>query len=67
MKSRSQGYDINRPKWRYGQKYTQYKMCLSIMRLYVLSNTKATFEDQLMKKLSNTEGELKNFAYKKSV
>ena len=42
-------------------------MCLSIMRLYVLSNTKATFEDQLMKKLSNTEGELKNFAYKKSV
>ena len=34
--------------------------------LYVLSNTKATFEAQFMKKLSNTEVELeKSVAYKK--
>ena len=36
--------------------------------LYVLSNTEATFEAQFMKKLSNTEAELKKSdAYKKSV
>ena len=34
--------------------------------LYVLSNTEATFEAQFMKKLSNTEAELKKSdAYKK--
>ena len=31
IKSRSQRYDINRPGTRHGQKYTKYKMCLSIM------------------------------------
>ena len=31
MKNRSQRYDINRPSPRYGHKYTQCKMCLSIM------------------------------------
>ena len=36
-------------------------------RLYVISNTKATFEAQFIKKLSNTEAELKeSFAYKKA-
>ena len=66
MKSRSQRYDIKRPSPRYGQKYTKCKMYLSKMRLYVLSNTKATFEAQFMKKFSNTEAELKiSVAYKK--
>ena len=31
MKSRPQRYDIYRPRPRHGQKYTQYKMCLSII------------------------------------
>ena len=31
MKSRSQRYDINRSRPRHGQKYTKYKMRLSIM------------------------------------
>ena len=42
--------------------------CLSMMWcLYILSNTKATFEARFMKKLSNTETELrKSVAYKKA-
>ena len=31
MKNRSQIYDINRPRLRHGEKYTKYKMYLSIM------------------------------------
>ena len=31
MKSRSSRYDINRPRRRYGHKYTKYKICLDIM------------------------------------
>ena len=57
MKNRSQIYDINRPRPRHGHKYTKYKMCISI-----ISNTLATFEAQFMKKLSNTEAELKKKA-----
>ena len=61
MKNGSHEFDINRPSSRHGHKYTIYKMCLSIMMvwLYVLSNTQATFEAQFMKKLSNTQAALK--------
>ena len=31
MKNRSERYDINSPRPRHEQKYTEYKMCLSIM------------------------------------
>ena len=31
MKNRSQGYDINRTRPRYGHGYTKYKMCLGTM------------------------------------
>ena len=31
MNNRSERYDINRPRLRYGHKFTTYKMCLSIM------------------------------------
>ena len=31
IKNRSHRYDMNRPRSRYGQKYSKYKMCLSIM------------------------------------
>ena len=33
MKNRSQIYNINRPRPRYGHKYTKYKMCLSTMMI----------------------------------
>ena len=29
MKNKSQTYEINRPKTRYGHKYTKYKLCLA--------------------------------------
>ena len=33
MKNRLHRYDINRPRLRHGHKYSEYKMCLSIMML----------------------------------
>ena len=65
-KNRSHRYGKNRPRFRHGHKYRTYKKCLSIMMLiYILSNTYAAYEAQFMKKLSNTETELKkNVAYK---
>ena len=39
MKNRTHGCDIYRPKPRHGHKYTNDKMCLSIIWLNVLSNT----------------------------
>ena len=54
MKNRSNG-----PRSRHEHKYSKEK-CLLLWRcLYVLSNTWATFEAQFLKKLSNTEVELK--------
>ena len=43
MKKRSHRFDINRTRLRHGNKYTKYKICLSVM-MYVLSDTLATFE-----------------------
>ena len=31
MKNRSHIYDINRSRHRHGHRYTEYKMCLSLM------------------------------------
>ena len=31
IKDRLRRYDINRPRTRHEQKYTKYKMCLSVM------------------------------------
>ena len=39
MKNRSHKYDINRPGPGHGHRYSKYKTYLSIMMLYVLSNT----------------------------
>ena len=68
MKTRSHRYDLNRPKLRQRHKYSKYEKCVSMIMLYVLNNTSATFETQFMKKLSNTKTELKkkNVAYKKA-
>ena len=59
MKNGSHRYKINRPRPRYGRRYTKYKSCRSIRMVYVLSKTQATFETQFMKKLINTEVKLK--------
>ena len=59
LKNRSHKHDINRPRSRHGRKYSKYKKCLTMMCLYVWSNTWATFEAQFMKNLKKTEAELK--------
>ena len=50
MKNRSHRCDINRPRSRHEHKYSGYKKCITVMFVC---------EAQFMKKLSNTEGELK--------
>ena len=68
IKNKSHRYNINRPRPRHELKYTKYKLCLSIMMVYVSSDSQATFEAHFMKKLSSAEAELKkSVAYKKSV
>ena len=65
---RSHWYDINRPRSRHGHKYSEYKKCLNWQCWYVLSNTESTLDPQFIRKLSNTENELKkSVAYKKSM
>ena len=59
MKNRLNRYNINRLRSRHGHKYTKYKYVSVKWWLYVLSNTKATFEAQFMKKFSKTKAELK--------
>ena len=60
LKNISHMCDMNRPRPRHGHKHSKHKVCLS--------NTKAKFEAQFKKKLSNNEAELKkSVAYKKSV
>ena len=54
MKNRSHRYDINRRSSRQGNKSSKYKKCLSMMLLIMCQ-----YVAQFMKKLSNTETELK--------
>ena len=68
MKNRSQRCNITRPRPRHGHKYTKYKLCLSIMMAICVKQQLTTFEAQFMKKLRNTEAELKKkktFSYKR--
>ena len=51
--------DINRPERRQRHKYTKYKSASIRLCLYVLIKPKTTFKAQLIKKLRNTEAELK--------
>ena len=58
MKNRSHKYDINRPRPRHGQKYTNYKKCISMMLICIkkhLSNIRSS----VYEKVENTEAELK--------
>ena len=36
MKNRSHRYDINRPRFRLGHKYSKYRKCLSMMMLTLI-------------------------------
>ena len=51
--NRSHRYDINRPRSRHGDKCNKYKKCLILMMH--IDHTRSQF----MRKLSNTEAELK--------
>ena len=59
MKNKSQLYDINRPRPRYGPKYTKYKMFVSIIVIYIKQYLNNIWRFQFMKKVSSTETELK--------
>ena len=66
-KKRKLRYDINRPRSRYGHKYSKYKKFLSMMIHICIKQHLATFEAQLTKMLSSTEDELnKSVAYKRT-
>ena len=58
--------DMNRPKHRQRHKYTKYKKCLDKIVLICIKQPLKPFETPFVKKLSNTEAELKKgVAYKK--
>ena len=68
MKNRSHRYDIIDLRLDIDTHILNTNCILVSCWLYVLSNTQATFEAQFMKKLSNTEAELKKaLLIKKSV
>ena len=62
MKNWSHSYDIKRPRFRSGYKYSKSKTCLSMMMLICYKQYPAALESQFIKKLSNTETELKKKA-----
>ena len=55
MKNRSHGYDINRTRFKHDTSTINIWKESEGWSTYVLSNTQATFEDQFMRMLSNTE------------
>ena len=68
MKKRLDRYDINRPKSRYGNKYSKYKKCLSMMMLLCIKENLSNIWSWIYEKVKNTEAELKkSIAYKKKV
>ena len=65
MKSRLHRHDINSPRSRH---IVNIRIISVWLCTYVLSNTKPTFEVQFMRKLSNTEADVKkSVSYKKRV
>ena len=57
IKNRSYRYDINKPRYRH--KYSKQKKCLIKMLLICIKQHPSNIEAQFMKKLSDTETELK--------
>ena len=68
IKIKSQKYDINWPRPRYGHKYAEYKMCLNIMMIICikkqLSNIWSRIHTKVKQHWSWVE---KSVAYKKNV
>ena len=68
MKNRLHRYNINRPRLDMDTNIVNVKNTLLWWYLYVLSNTYAVFEAQLMKSLNNIgAGWKESFAYKTNV
>ena len=68
MENRSYRYGINRPRPRYGQKYTKCKMCLIIIMVIGIRQYLSNTWSSIHEKLSNAEAELKkSVAYIKQI
>ena len=60
MKNRSQIYDINRPRPRYGHKYTKYKIYLGIIMVICIKQHLSKIWSSIHEKVKqHSEGELK--------
>ena len=65
-KNRSQKYDINGPRLRHGDKYTKYKICLSIMMVICIKQHLSNIWSWIHEKVKQHEAVLKkSVAYKK--
>ena len=60
MKNR---YDIDRPRPRHGPNYSKYNKEYLSMVIIFIHNTQAIYKAQFMKKLSNSEFELKKVLF----
>ena len=68
IKNRSQIYNINWSRPRHGHKYTEYKMCFSIMIFMCIKLHLSNIWSSVHEKLCNTKAELKkSVAYKKKL
>ena len=60
MKNRSNRYDIDTPRSRYGHKYNTYKKCLTIMMMLIcIKQHLSNIWSSIYEKLTNTKAELK--------
>ena len=60
MKNRSHTHDINRPRPRYGHKYTKYKMCLSIMMSTYIKQHLSNISSSIHEKIKQHWGWVEN-------
>ena len=66
IKNRSERYGVNSHRSRHRQKYTKYKMCISIMKvIYTNQHVSNIWSSILEKKLSNAESDSKVLLIKK--
>ena len=66
MKSRSQRYNINRPRHRHLHKYNKFKICLSIMMVISIKQHQSNIWSSIHEKVKQHSGRVeKSVAYKK--
>ena len=51
MKNRAQRYDIKKPRPRHGHKYTQYKICVSIMMVICIKQHLSNIRSSIYEKI----------------